>query len=57
MGSHDSVKICDLIGLFILDPLNKKFPTHTFRLYRDDGLCLSRNCNGHILDKLTEGHD
>ena len=38
MGAYDGAQITDLVGLFMLDKLNKTFPLITFKLYRDDGL-------------------
>ena len=38
MGAYDGAQITDLVGLFVLDRLNKSFPNITFKLYRDDGL-------------------
>ena len=38
MGSYDGCELCELIGLFIIDRVNKKHPEINFGLYRDDGL-------------------
>ena len=37
MGSYDGAEICELVGLFILSELQKRFGTN-IGLYRDDGL-------------------
>ena len=38
MGSYDGCELCELIGLFIIDTVNKKHPEIDFGLYCDDGL-------------------
>ena len=47
MGSYDGAEMCEIIGLFILDILNKLFEKNSIGLYRDDGQLISRNYNGH----------
>ena len=38
MGSYDRAEVCELVGLYILDILTKKFVHNKIGLYRDDGL-------------------
>lgn len=38
MGSYDGAEVCELVGLFILTNLGKKFGKDNSGLYRDDGL-------------------
>ena len=38
MGSYDGAECCELIGLYLLNIINKKLRGN-FGLYRDDGLC------------------
>ena len=38
MGSYDGAEICELVGLYILDLLSRKFSKERIGLYRDDGL-------------------
>ena len=40
MGSYDGAEICELVGLFILNSLGKKFGKENVGLYRDDGLAI-----------------
>uniref|UniRef100_A0A0L8FQN0 PH domain-containing protein n=1 Tax=Octopus bimaculoides TaxID=37653 RepID=A0A0L8FQN0_OCTBM len=54
MGAYDSSDVCDLIRLYILDILGKRFPSVLFSLYRDDALAISRGANGHTLDRLRK---
>jgi len=37
MGSHDGAETCELVGLFLLSKISKKFKAD-IGLYRDDGL-------------------
>eukprot|EP00794_Sanderia_malayensis_P020876 gene20876-22928_t len=43
MGSFDGAELCEIVGLYILDKLKKPYGSETSGLYRDDGLCCSRN--------------
>ena len=54
MGSYDGAEICELVGLYILDTLSKKLNKNEMGLYRDDGLILLRNKNGHEMDKIRK---
>ena len=38
MGCYDEVKVCELVGLYILHKLSSKFPVGTIGLYSDGGL-------------------
>jgi hypothetical protein len=38
MGSFDGAEICELVGLFILNHVGKRFGKENIGLYRDDGL-------------------
>ena len=46
MGSFDGAKVCELIGLFLLDNLSEKCGKNNVGLYRDDGLVLLKNASG-----------
>ena len=37
-GSFDGAEICELVGVYILNVLNKKYGKARMVLYRDDGL-------------------
>ena len=54
MGAFDSAEVSDLVGLHILDILNRRFPSFRFGLYRDDGLAISKDTDGHTLDKARK---
>ena len=48
MGSYDGAEICELVGLFILNHLGKKFGKKNIGLYRDDGLWLLLKTDQHV---------
>ena len=46
MGSYDGAEICELVGLFLLNTLSKKYGLNNIGLYRDDGLALFKQTSG-----------
>ena len=54
MGSHDGAEICELVGLFILNHLSKKFGKESIGLYRDDGLALIKSKSARVADKTRK---
>ena len=44
-------KICELVGLFLLKHLGKKFGKKNIGLYRDDGLAIIKNRSARLADK------
>ena len=54
MGSYDGAEVCELVGLFLLNELNKLFGKDNVGLYRDDGLAIVKNASGPQMDKLRK---
>ena len=56
MGSYDGAEIWELVGLFLLEELEKKFGKESMSigLYRDDGLAVLRNMTGRQTDKARK---
>ena len=54
MGSYDGAEICDLVGLFLLHDLAKKFGSEHVGLYRDDGLAIIQSKSARIADKMRK---
>ena len=52
MGPFDGAEICELVELFLLSEISKKYNKNNVGLYRDDGLAIFRNINGHQADKI-----
>ena len=53
MGSFDGAEVCELVGLFILNTLEKRFGKDV-GLYRDDGLAALRTTSGRLADKARK---
>ena len=54
MGSFDGAEVCELVGLYILDTLAKKYKKENIGLYRDDGLAIFKNASGRAMDKIRK---
>ena len=54
MGTYNGAKVCEIVGLFLLNNLANKFGKNTVGLYRDDGLTLFKSINGHRADKYVK---
>jgi hypothetical protein len=51
MGSFDGAEVCELIGLYALNTLAKKFGKENIGLYRNNGLALIQSTSGRLADK------
>ena len=51
MGSYDGAEICELVGLFILNHLGKKFGKKNIGLYKDDGLAIIKSRSARLADQ------
>ena len=47
MGSFDGAEVCELVGLFVLEKIKSTLNSPNIGLYRDDGLAVFENHNGH----------
>ena len=54
MRAYDGAGVHEIVGLFLLNNLANKFDKNSTGLYRDDGLALSKNINGHCADKIPK---
>ena len=54
IGSYDGAELCELAGLFMLNELSKKFDKDNIGLYREEGLAVFKNHNGHQNDKIRK---
>ena len=54
MGSFDGAKICELVGLYLLDKLSSLIGRKNVELYRDDGFAAINSSSGLVLDKMRE---
>ena len=53
MGSFDGAEICELVGLYVLQSLEKKFGKQA-GLYRDDGLAVIKSTSGRLGEKARQ---
>ena len=51
LGAYDGTEICELVGIFMLSLLSKKYSSNNIDLYRDDGLSVFRNISGQQAEK------
>ena len=54
MGCFDGAEICELVGLYILNDLWRKFGKDFVGLYRDDGLSLIKGKSGRVIDNARK---
>ena len=54
MGSYDGAEVCEVVALFMLDIISKKYLKENIGLYRDDGLSVFKNQTGHQNDKVRK---
>ena len=43
MGPCDAAEVCELVDLYVLDMLSKKYEKSPIAVYRDDGLAAFRS--------------
>ena len=43
LGAYDGAKVCELIGIYMLYLIGKKYDSKNIGLFRDDGLTLFKN--------------
>ena len=54
MGSYDGAEICELVGLYLLDEIQRQVNGIEFGLYRDDGLGITRKLSGPQTERLKK---
>ena len=54
MGSYDDAEVWELIGIFLLNLLERQYDAKNIGLYRDDGLSISKNCSGPQMEKIKK---
>lgn len=53
MGSYDG-PLCEVIGINIIKKLTSIINKNDVGLYRDDGLCIVKNCNSRSTEKQNK---
>ena len=54
MGAYDGVKVCELVGTYMLIFISEKYNTKDFRLLRDEELRLVKNKSRLGTDKIQK---
>ena len=54
MESFDGAKICELVGLYLLDEVSSLIGRDNVGLYRDDGLAAINSSSGRVVDKMRK---
>ena len=54
MGSFDGAEICELVGLYMLNLLVKRFGKNYIGIYRDDGLAVVPYANGPKIERARK---
>ena len=54
MGSYDGIEVCELVGLYVLDILTKRFSHNKIGSHRDDGLVCFQNLSGPESEKVKK---
>ena len=57
MRAYDGAEICELVGIFMLSLLSRKFSSNNIGLYRNDGLSVFRNISGRQAKKHKKMDD
>ena len=52
MGATDSAQVTDLVGLYLIHELALEFPELEGGAYRDDALCIVKNKNASMIERL-----
>ena len=54
MGSNDGAEVCELVGLYILSILSRKYKKSDIGLYRDDGLAIFKSMSGPKMERIKK---
>ena len=54
MASFDGAKICEIVGIYLLEKLHPLLRKESFGLYRDDGLATVNSSSGPVLDTMRK---
>ena len=54
MGAYDGAKVCELIGIYVLHLIDKKYDSKNIDLYRDDGVAVLKNVSGPASEKIKK---
>ena len=56
MGTYDGAEICEVVGIFMLSLLRKKYSFNDIGLHHDHGLSTFKNINGQHSEKTQKSN-
>ena len=54
MGAYNGAEVCELIGIYMLYIIGKKYDSKNIGLYRDVGLAVFKNVSGPASEKIKK---
>ena len=54
IGAYDGAQVCELIGIYMLYLIRKKYDSKNIGLYRDDGLAVFKNVSEPASEKIKK---
>ena len=54
MGTYDGAKVCELVGIFVLNKISEKYDKNDIGLFRDDGLAIFKNISGPKPERIKK---
>ena len=54
MGAYDGAEVCEVIGIYMLYLIGKKYDSKNIVLYRNDGLAVFKNVSGPASEKIKK---
>ena len=54
MGAYDGAEVCELIGIYMLYLIGKKYDSKNIGLYRDDGQAVFKNVSGPASENIKK---
>ena len=54
MGAYDEAEVCELIGIYMVYLIGKKYDSKCIGLCRDDGLAVCKNVSGPTSEKIKK---
>ena len=54
IGAYDGAQVCELIGIYMLYLIRKKYNSKNIGLYRDDGLAVFKNVSEPASEKIKK---
>ena len=51
-GAYNGIKVCRLVGIFMLIKIGEKYTKNNVGSYRDDGMAIFKNISGPELERI-----